>query len=297
METVVALLAILKTGAAYLPLDPANPAARNAMMLEDAQAALVLTRRNLSGALPASRTQILFIEEQEWPSEPRREGRGGGRGPNATDVAYIMYTSGSTGRPKGVLVPHRAVARLVRNTDFIQFTTGDVFLQLAPLSFDASTFEIWGALLNGARLVLHPPHMPSLEELGRVLRREKVTTLWLTAGWFNQMVDDQLQSLQGLRFLLAGGEALSVPHVVTAAREFKTCQLINGYGPTEGTTFTCCYARSPQLAGPRFRAHWPAHCQFAGLYSRRCPESSGPGRSRRTVHCRRWCRAGLCQPS
>ena len=84
--------------------------------------------------------------------------------------------------------------------------------------------------------------MPSLEELGRVLRREKVTTLWLTAGWFNQMVDDQLQSLQGLHFLLAGGEALSVPHVVTAAREFKTCQLINGYGPTEGTTFTCCYA-------------------------------------------------------
>jgi len=152
-----------------------------------------------------------------------------------------MYTSGSTGRPKGVAVPHRAIARLVRNSDYVQFTPRDVILQLAPISFDASTFEIWGALLNEARLVIHPPHMPSLEELGHVLRREKVTTLWLTSGWFNQMVDGQLASLKGLRFLLAGGEALSVPHVLKAARELSNCQLINGYGPTETTTFACCY--------------------------------------------------------
>ena len=89
--------------------------------------------------------------------------------------------------------------------------------------------------------MIHPPQMPSLEELGRVLQREEVTTLWLTSGWFNQMVESQLASLQRLRFLLAGGEALSVPHVLKAARELRNCQLINGYGPTEGTTFTCCY--------------------------------------------------------
>jgi amino acid adenylation domain-containing protein len=241
MEMILGLLAILKTGAAYLPLDPANPRPRNAIMLEDAQAGLILTRDSLRGVVPARCEQILCIDEPDWPSSLQNAGSIAGRGPKSTDLAYVMYTSGSTGRPKGVAVPHRAIARLVRNTDYIQFTAGDVFLQLAPISFDASTFEIWGALLNGAKLVIHPPHMPSLEELGRLLQREKVTSLWLTSGWFNQMVDGQLASLQGLRFLLTGGESLSVPHVLKAARELKYCQLINCYGPTEGTTFTCCY--------------------------------------------------------
>jgi aspartate racemase len=241
MEMIVGLLAILKTGAAYLPLDPANPRARNAVMLADAQAGLVLTRDNLRGTIPATREQILCIDKPDWPASVEKVPNLAGRGPNATGIAYVLYTSGSTGRPKGVAVPHRGIARLVRNTDYIQITADDIVLQLAPLSFDASTFEIWGALLNGAKLVIHPPHMPSLEELGRVVQREKVTILWLTSGWFNQMVDGQLPSLQGLRFLLAGGESLSVPHVLKAAHELRNCQLINGYGPTEGTTFTCCY--------------------------------------------------------
>jgi amino acid adenylation domain-containing protein len=242
MELIVALLAVLKSGAAYLPLDLANPGARHAIMLEDSQAGWVLTRQSLRGAVPANGVQTLFVDEVDWPANPNKTDSAGGRGPKATDLAYILYTSGSTGRPKGVAVSHRAVARLVRNTDYIEFSTSDVFLQLAPISFDASTFEIWGCLLNGGKLVIHPPYMPSLEELGRLLEREKVTTLWLTSGWFNQMVDTQLSSLQGLRFLLAGGEALSVPHVIKAARELKSSQLINGYGPTECTTFTCCYS-------------------------------------------------------
>jgi aspartate racemase len=241
MEMIVGLLAILKTGAAYLPLDPANPRARNAIMLEDAQASLVLTRHSLRGTAPVKGELILCMDEPDWPTSAEKDSSVDGRGPKATDAAYIMYTSGSTGIPKGVTVLHRGIVRLVRNTDYVPFTASDVFLQLAPSSFDASTFEIWGALLNGAKLVIHPPHMPSLEELGRLLQREKVTTLWLTSGWFNQMVDGQLASLQGLRFLLAGGESLSVPHVLKAARELRNCQLINGYGPTEGTTFTCCY--------------------------------------------------------
>jgi amino acid adenylation domain-containing protein len=241
MEMIVSLLAILKTGAAYLPLDPANPSVRNAMMLEDAQARLVLTRDCLRGSVPSNCEQTLCIDEPDWPPRSQKANSVTGRGPNANDVAYIMYTSGSTGRPKGVAVPHCGIARLVRNTDYIQFSASDVFLQLAPISFDASTFEIWGALLNGAKLVIYPPHIPSLEELSRVLQREMVTTLWLTSGWFNQMVDGQLAGLKGLRFLLAGGESLSVPHVLKAVHELRNCQLINGYGPTEGTTFTCCY--------------------------------------------------------
>jgi amino acid adenylation domain-containing protein len=241
MEMILGLLAILKTGAAYLPLDPANPRARNAIMQEDAQAGLVLTRDSLRGSVPAKWEQILCIDEQDWPSSRETVSCARRRSPKATDVAYVMYTSGSTGRPKGVAVSHRGIVRLVRNTDYVQFSADDVFLQLASISFDASTFEIWGALLNGGKLVIYPPQLPSLIELGRLLQCEKVTTLWLTSGWFNQMVDSQLASLQGLRFLLAGGETLSVPHVLKAARELKQCALINGYGPTEGTTFTCCY--------------------------------------------------------
>jgi amino acid adenylation domain-containing protein len=237
MELIVAILAILKSGAAYLPLDHTLPRTRLAFMLEDARAALVLTRENLREAIPAREQMILCMDKPDWPARTA-ESRATVK---ATDPAYIMYTSGSSGAPKGVVVPHRAVARLVRNVNYAQISPGDVFLQLAPISFDASTFEIWGALLNGARLVIFPPHMPSLEELGRRLRSEKVTILWLTAGWFHQMVDLQLDGLQSLRYLLAGGEALSVPHVLKAVRQLKNCRLINGYGPTEGTTFSCCY--------------------------------------------------------
>lgn len=241
MEMILGLLAILKTGAAYLPLDPGNPKVRNGVMQEDAQAGLVLTRSSLRGVVASNWEQVLCIDEANWPSNLDKVRSAAARSPTAADTAYVMYTSGSTGRPKGVAVPHRAIVRLVRNTDYVQINASDVFLQLAPISFDASTFEIWGALLNGAKLVVHPPHMPSLEELGRVLQREHVTTLWLTSGWFSQMVDGQLASLRGLRYLLAGGESLSVSHVVKAAGELRDCQLINGYGPTEATTFACCY--------------------------------------------------------
>src|SRR5205823_13218815 len=108
------------------------------------------------------------------------------------NLAYVMYTSGSTGQPKGVSVPHRAVVRLVKNTNYARLTADEVFLQLAPLSFDASTFEIWGSLLNGARLAIFPPGAPSVTELGNALRRHQVTTLWLSAGLFHQVVDDDI---------------------------------------------------------------------------------------------------------
>src|SRR5205085_7075195 len=165
------------------------------------------------------------------------------------NLAYAMYTSGSTGAPKAVAVPHRAVIRLVRKPNFCELRAEDIFLQLAPMSFDASTFEIWGALLNGARLVLFPPHLPTLEELGRTIEDQKITILWLTAGLFHQLVDYQPSRLAGLRFLLAGGEALSVRHVVKALEHLEQGQLINGYGPTENTTFTCCYRVPARWAG------------------------------------------------
>jgi amino acid adenylation domain-containing protein len=158
------------------------------------------------------------------------------------DLAYVMYTSGSTGQPKGVAVPQRAVVRLVKETNFMRFGPDEVFLQFAPVSFDASTLEIWGSLLNGAKLVLFPPQLPSLVELGASLREHQVTTLWLTAGLFHQMVDHRIDDLRGIKQLLAGGDVLSVPHVKKVLEQLPHCELINGYGPTENTTFTCCYS-------------------------------------------------------
>jgi aspartate racemase len=152
-----------------------------------------------------------------------------------------MYTSGSTGRPKGVRIPHRAVLRLVIDNDFADFAADHVVLQLAPLAFDASTFEIWAALLHGARLAIVSAMHPSLDDIAQAITRHRVTSCWLTSGLFNLMVDHQLAAMTSLRQLLAGGDVLSVPHVRKAMKGLPDCRFINGYGPTENTTFSCCY--------------------------------------------------------
>jgi acyl-coenzyme A synthetase/AMP-(fatty) acid ligase/acyl carrier protein len=153
----------------------------------------------------------------------------------------VTSTSGSTGQPKVVAVPHCAIVRLVRNAGYATLDADQVILHLAPLAFDASTFEIWGALANGARLVLYPHPLPDPELLRPLIRDQRVTTMWLTAGVFHQLVDDAIDTLRPLSQLIAGGDVLSPPHVATALRELPGCTLINGYGPTESTTFACCH--------------------------------------------------------
>jgi amino acid adenylation domain-containing protein len=245
VEMMVGLLGILKAGGAYVPLDPTYPPSRLTWMLEDAQVQVLLTQAKLehfTENLKSTLSPLTTIRlDTDWPTLANKSEANLVNQTTAENLAYVMYTSGSTGQPKGVSVVHRGVVRLVKNTNYANFTADEIFLQLAPISFDASTFEIWGALLNGAKLVVMSPPPPSLAELGDALRRSQVTTLWLTAGLFHQMVNERLEDLQELRQLLAGGEALSVPHVKKVLQTLKNGVLINGYGPTENTTFTCCY--------------------------------------------------------
>ncbi|PYK01941.1 MAG: hypothetical protein DME23_02925 [Verrucomicrobia bacterium] len=245
LEMVAAILGILKAGGAYVPLDPDYPASRLSFMLEDTGAPVLLTQAKLRDKLPpyAGRTVALDADWPQIANEPQDDLN---FGVNARNLAYVIYTSGSTGRPKGTCIEHRSVVRLVKSVDYIELGPQEVFLQFAPISFDASTLELWGSLLNGAKLVVCPAGLPSLEQLGRVIQERGVTTLWLTASLFHQMVDEQIESLRGVRQLLAGGETLSVPHVRRMLEVLGNNRLINGYGPTENTTFTCCHVMTSQ---------------------------------------------------
>ncbi|HEU0054324.1 MAG TPA: non-ribosomal peptide synthetase, partial [Longimicrobium sp.] len=213
---------------------------RLAFMLEDTAAPVVVSEAHLAARLPAhgARTVLLDGDADAIAALPTDSFE---VGTNSESVAYVMYTSGSTGRPKGVEVPHRAVVRLVRETDFIDVRSDDVFLQMAPASFDAATLELWWPLLNGARLALYPPEAPTVDGIARAVEEHGVTILWLTAGLFHLVVDEDLQALLGVRLLLAGGDVLSPAHVRRVLAELPGTTLINGYGPTENTTFTCCH--------------------------------------------------------
>ena len=248
VEMIVGLLAILKVGGVYLPLDPSYPRERLGFMIDETETRIVLTQKHLHFQLPPTEVRVIaqdgefgdlkFDDEENPVSSTTPE-----------NLAYVIYTSGSTGKPKGVSVTHRNVVRLVKETNYARFSSDEVFLQFAPVTFDAATFEIWGALLNGAKLVVPAPGIESLTNLGDTIQQHKVTTLWLTAGLFHQMVDSELDKLQGVRQLLAGGDVLSVEHVETAARKLLGCQVINGYGPTENTTFTCCESVTASSVG------------------------------------------------
>ncbi len=222
-ELIVALLAILKAGGAYVPLNPAYPQERLALMREDAQLQVLITPETFADLHDEPRTNL-----DNYTTPANR--------------AYVMYTSGSTGRPKGVNVEHRSIVRLVKNTNYADFSSSQIFLQFAPTTFDASTLEIWGSLLNGGRLVIMSPGTTTPEELGQVLQRHEVTTLWLTAGFFHLMVDENLAGLRTVKQMIAGGDVLSPAHIAKVLQEFPDSRVINGYGPTENTTFTCCHA-------------------------------------------------------
>jgi len=238
-EAMVSLWAILEAGGAYLPLDLGDPRERLEMMLGDTGAEVAI---GPAGAAASLRLDgLTWVESGSPSSGPPAEGSAARPG----ELAYVMYTSGSTGRPKGVAVPHAAVARLLSEPSCVDDGPGAAWLQAAPLPFDASTLEIFSALLSGARLVFAPPGPFSLAELAAVIEHQRVSAAWLTAGLFHQMAAAHPPTLSRLRRLLAGGDVLSVRHVEELlAGDFRGI-LVNGYGPTENTVFTTCHPMRP----------------------------------------------------
>jgi amino acid adenylation domain-containing protein len=243
-EVIVALLAILKAGGCYAALDPSLPVERCRELLQQLQAAVLITRNihlKPFAALPRKLLPTLICVDRESRSIAGEDGENLGVACGPESPVYICFTSGSTGRPKGVCVPHRGVVRLVRNANYVRFSEREVFLQAAPVSFDASTFEIWGALLNGGGVAVAPPGLLSISQTGDAIKRFSVTTAWFTAGLFNQIVEENVAILKPLHQILVGGEALSPAHIKKARLLLSSATLVNGYGPTENTTFSACY--------------------------------------------------------
>ncbi|MNB91829.1 Linear gramicidin synthase subunit B [compost metagenome] len=239
-EMITALLAILKLGAAYVPIDPLLPEERILYMLQDTGSQVLLTMSRDRVEWPSMNVTLLPLDRLRNDID-RQLSENLNINLHPESAAYVNYTSGSTGLPKGVVVPHRGVVRLVQPDHYIELSVNDVVLQGSTISFDAATFEIWGSLCNGATLALLNVQTPSLAELGEAIQRYNVTAMWMTSGLFTVMVDESIQGLSGLKSLLVGGDLVSPVHVRKVKEAYPELEVINGYGPTENTTFTCCH--------------------------------------------------------
>ncbi|HEX2441331.1 MAG TPA: amino acid adenylation domain-containing protein [Methylomirabilota bacterium] len=242
-DFVVAILAILKAGAAYLPLDPGQPRLRLHSMLEDAGVRVVLARSARDLTLLDRPLDVVTLDADVAGRDPGPRAAEGG----PDDLAYVMFTSGSTGRPKGVAVPHRGILRLLFGQSWTRLDASRVILLTSAVTFDLSTFELWGALLHGGCSVLAPPGTPTPRVLAERIRRHRVTTVLLTAPLFNALVDEAPETLDGVAEVLVGAEALSLAHVRRAFARLRDVAIVNAYGPTECTALACCHR---MLAAP-----------------------------------------------
>jgi amino acid adenylation domain-containing protein len=237
IEMLVAMLGILKAGGAYLPLDPEYPAERLAFMIEDAGVYVLLTQERLAKSLPDYNLEVIRLDT-DWKeiaveSKDDLENR-----TTPENLAYVIYTSGSTGKPKGVCIPHRAVARLICNVNYIDLKADDVIAQASNASFDAATFEIWGALLNGAKLVGIGREVALLpDRLAGQIRDLKISVLFLTTALFKQVAGEMPDAFGSVRYLLFGGENADAGAVRAVLGSKRPQHLLHLYGPTESTTF------------------------------------------------------------
>jgi len=241
IEMVIGILAILKAGGFYVPLDRSYPVARLLWMLDDAGISVLLTDKHLVELFQPSGVKTVCLDT-DWELVARQREDNPSSPVRADDLAYLIYTSGSTGQPKGVAVPHRAINRLVINSDYVHFNAGDNVAQVSNSSFDAITFELWGALLNGGRLVILSKEIVlSPEDLSAQLSRHRISTMFLTVSLFNQVAHSATGAFNGMRQLLVGGDQLEPHSIRKVLEQGGPERLLNGYGPTEATTFACWY--------------------------------------------------------
>ncbi|MGE8058458.1 amino acid adenylation domain-containing protein [Pseudomonas sp. NPDC089547] len=236
LTLLVAQLAVLKCAATYVPLDIHAPAERQAFMLEDCQAALLLTSSEVAADLPAQRIEL------DGLALDRQPGHNPALAQDAASAAYVMYTSGTTGKPKGVCVPHRGIARLVLNNGYAELLDSDRVGFVSNPAFDASTFEVWGALLNGGQVrVIDHATLIDPPRFAAALVEEGLSVLFLTTALFNQYVQLVPEALATLRVLISGGERAEPAAFRALLQQAPGLRLLNGYGPTETTTFavTC----------------------------------------------------------
>ncbi|WP_433202977.1 amino acid adenylation domain-containing protein [Nocardia sp. CA-107356] len=236
-KLVIAHLAVLAAGGAYLTLDPAQPDKALADQIAIASVPVVITDRATGDRLPNSVRTLLFDDLVDHPAEPLSDSVG------PDHFACIMFTSGSTGKPKAVAIPHRAVVNLVTTQNYMTVGSHQCYLLHTAPTFDPSIFETWGALLNGGRLAIAPPGPPSVGELARLVRDHGATATFLTPTMFRLILEEQPHALRPLRDLLLGGEAIFPAHLELAGRHLPDTSIIVGYGPTESTVLVTAHVQ------------------------------------------------------
>ncbi|WP_147203649.1 non-ribosomal peptide synthetase, partial [Segetibacter aerophilus] len=242
LELIVGILGILKAGGAYVPIDVDYPVERIKFMLNDVAARFILTSEESRKKLPTLQ-DVEFIDlDKEWSIVSKQSKDNVQAAINPSALAYIIYTSGSTGTPKGVMVEHGNVVSLVKGAEYVSLTDKDILLSTGSPSFDATTFEYWGMLLNGGQLVLCTENtLLDSQLLKAEISANKVTKMWFTSSWFNQLVETDITVFAGLQTILVGGEKLSEKHIEKLRQADPSIEIINGYGPTENTTFSITY--------------------------------------------------------